>query len=205
MASSTIEKTMSSRADILQAIRSAQPAALPMPDLAALKVGWRMECSLTHFIAMLDFIGARSVRTARIEDAATWLREHVPTTAKIASRVPELPGNVDLAGISDPHDLDGIHTVIFPARFGVCENGAVWVDETELGPHRVLPMIAEHLFIVLRADQIVADMHEAYRRVGQIGTGFGLFLAGPSKTADIEQCLVIGAHGARGATVLIWG
>lgn len=196
---------MSSRTDILQAIRSGQPQALPLPDLATLKVGGQMENSLPHFIAMLDFIGARVVRATRIEEAATWLREHVPTSAKIASRVPELPGNVDLASITDPHDLNGIHTAIFPARFGVCENGAVWVDENELGPHRVLPMIAEHLFIVLRADQIVADMHEAYRRVGQIGTGFGLFLAGPSKTADIEQCLVIGAHGARGATVLIWG
>lgn len=196
---------MSSRSTILQAIRSGQPEALQLPDLTTLNVGGQMEGTLTHFIAMLDFIGARVVRAARIEEAATWLREHVPTDAKIASMVPELPGNVELASITDPHHLDGLHTAIFLARFGVCENGAVWVDEKELGPHRVLPMIAEHLFIVLRADMIVADMHEAYRRVGKIGNGFGLFLAGPSKTADIEQCLVIGAHGARGATVLIWG
>ncbi|MES2594936.1 MAG: LUD domain-containing protein [Verrucomicrobiota bacterium] len=195
---------MSSRDAILAAVRSAQPKALSLFDVAAFGVGGRMEGSLTHFIAMLDFIGARVVRAPRLEDAATWLRENIPVSAAIASTVPGLPGTVDLAAITDPHDLDGVHTAVFPARFGVCENGAVWIEETDLG-HRVLPMIAEHLLIVIRADQIVADMHAAYQRVGKIGSGFGLFLAGPSKTADIEQCLVIGAHGARGATIFIWG
>jgi len=195
---------MSSRAAVLNDIRSAQPAALSMPDLVTLGVGGRMEGSLAHFIAMLDFIGARVVRAPKLEDAAVWLRENVPVSAAIASTVPQLPGTTELGAITDPHDLDGVHTAVFSARFGVCENGAVWIEETDLG-HRVLPMIAEHLFIVVRADQIVPDMHAAYDRVGKIGSGFGLFLAGPSKTADIEQCLVIGAHGARGATVFIWG
>ncbi len=195
---------MSSREAILSAIRDAQPAATSLPDPGMLGVGGRMEGSLAHFIAMLDFIGARVVRASKLEDAATWLRENIPVNGVIASTVPSLPGTVDLAVISDPHDLEGVHTAVFPARFGVCENGAVWIEETDL-VHRVLPMIAEHLFIVIRADQIVADMHAAYDRVGKIGSGFGLFLAGPSKTADIEQCLVIGAHGARGATIFIWG
>lgn len=194
---------MNSRLAILEVVRSAQPEALPLPDLSKLNIGGQMECSLTRLVAMLDFIGARVLRCTRLEEGAAWLRENVPVTAKIASNVPGLSGNVDLQAINDPHDLDGVHTAILPARFAVCENGALWLDESEIGPHRVLPMIAEHLFLVLKADALVADMHEAYQRVGQIGSGFGLFLAGPSKTADIEQCLVIGAHGARGATVLI--
>lgn len=196
---------MSSRLSILESIRKAQPEAQPLAELSALRVGGQMEHSLARLIATLDFIGARVLRCASMEEGTVWLRENVPTQAKTASRVAALPGNVDLESISDPHELDGIHTAILPARFGVCENGALWLDETELGPHRVLPFITEHLFLVLKADDLVADMHEAYARVGQIGTGFGLFLAGPSKTADIEQCLVIGAHGARGATVLIYG
>jgi L-lactate dehydrogenase complex protein LldG len=192
-----------SRSTILEAIRRAQPTVKPLPEPAALGVGGRMENSTAQFVATLDFIGARVIRGQRLEEAALWLRESLPTEARVASTVPEVPGNVDLRAVVDPHQLEGLHTAVFPARLGVCENGAVWVEESDL-VHRVLPMIAEQLFIVIRAADLVADMHEAYQKVTEAGRGFGLFLAGPSKTADIEQCLVIGAHGARGATVFIW-
>ncbi|MCA1964143.1 MAG: LUD domain-containing protein [Prosthecobacter sp.] len=193
-----------SRTRILHAVRQAQPEARPLPALDSLGVGGQSPCSLAHLTAILDFIGARVVRAPRLEDAALWMRENLPPDAKIASRVTALPGNVDLAAGIHPHDLDGIHCAVIPARFAVCENGAVWVEEADLG-HRVLPVIAEQLLILLHAEDLVANMHAAYQRIGQMTSGFGLFLAGPSKTADIEQCLVIGAHGARGATVFIWG
>jgi L-lactate dehydrogenase complex protein LldG len=192
-----------SRSTILEAIRRAQPALKPLPEPSTLGVGGRMENSTAQFVATLDFIGARVIRGRRMEEAALWLRENLPAEARVASTVSGVPGNVDLRAVTDPHQLEGLNTAVFAARLGVCENGAVWVEEADLG-HRVLPMIAEQLLIVVRAADLVADMHEAYRLIGRSGTGFGLFLAGPSKTADIEQCLVIGAHGARGATVFIW-
>lgn len=193
-----------SRATILSAIRQAQGSPLPNPEAALTALhALPNNASLPDFIATLDLIGARVIRGHSYADAATWLRENVPATASLASSMTQLPGTVDLSAMTDPHALDGIHTAILPARLGVCENGAVWLEETELGPHRVLPFIAEHLFIVLHASDLVPTLHQAYERIARIGTGFGLFLAGPSKTADIEQCLVIGAHGARGATVFI--
>lgn len=195
---------MSSRTAILNAVRAAQEPTQGAPASSRLPAfHFEATASLDSFIATLELIGARCLRSTSLDAANSWLRENVPAASQIASTVPEISSHIDLQAISDPHQLDGIHTAVLPARFGVCENGAVWLDETELGPHRVLPMIAEHLFLIVRASDLVANMHQAYERVGKIGTGFGLFLAGPSKTADIEQCLVIGAHGARGATVFI--
>jgi len=49
---------------------------------------------------------------------------------------------------------------------------------------------------------IVATMHEAVRQIPP-GSGCGWFLSGPSKTADIEQSLVIGAQGARTLHVIL--
>ena len=88
------------------------------------------------------------------------------------------------------------------AELGVAENGAVWVTGRERS-QRAVCFIAEHLALVLPASLLVDDMHRAYERISFREPGYGTFIAGPSKTADIEQALVIGAHGARSLTVFL--
>ncbi len=118
--------------------------------------------------------------------------------------VPEIAfGNTDISKINDPHDLAPVDVAILRGQFGVAENGSIWLDESDFGGHRVLPFITQHLIIVLDKKKIFNNMHEAYAQLDITKTGFGLFLAGPSKTADIEQSLVIGAHGARSLVVLL--
>jgi L-lactate dehydrogenase complex protein LldG len=66
--------------------------------------------------------------------------------------------------------------------------------------------LAEHLVIVLAESDIVDNMHAAYERLGaRLGeAAYGCFMSGPSKTADIEQALVIGAQGPRSLTVVCY-
>lgn len=122
---------------------------------------------------------------------------------RIASTIPEaVPPTVDLSAIDDPHQLSSLDWTIVRGEFGVAENGAIWVDGATL-PHRVMIFIAQYLAIVISRSQIVDQMHEAYARVGAPKPGFGIFVSGPSKTADIEQSLVIGAHGCRKLQVFL--
>ncbi len=125
--------------------------------------------------------------------------------ARVACEVPAAgPGTVRLADLADPHGLEGIDLAVLPGAFAVAETGAVWLEGASL-PHRAIFVITQHLALVVPASEIVNDMHEAYARLRFPGPGYGLFVSGPSKTADIEQALVIGAHGARSATVFLVG
>jgi L-lactate dehydrogenase complex protein LldG len=125
---------------------------------------------------------------------------------KIVSLVPGVgAATVDAAAVKDPHALADLDLVVLRATLAVAENGACWIDGPGL-PHHALVVIPEHVVVVVDASAVVPDLAAAYAALDLAGRPrWGLFLAGPSKTADIEQSLVIGAHGARSATVLLVG
>ncbi len=55
-------------------------------------------------------------------------------------------------------------------------------------------LLHKSIVIVINENEIVNNMHEAYEKLSFEKAGFGVFILGSSKTADIEQSLVIGAH-----------
>ena len=132
------------------------------------------------FRASLEVVGAKVVSLEELEILFPCRRRYDKT----------------LDGLS----LAEIQVLEIDGEFGVAENGAIWLTEDAF-PHRVAPFICQHL--VIHVKKIVPHMHAAYEELGNMNAGFGLFLAGPSKTADIEQSLVIGAHGARSLTIVI--
>lgn len=191
---------MSSRSQILNAVRERN---LDPVELPSLKQSW-IEYSdrATQFAESLKFVGGKCVFIDDRRQLTEKLAEHPAfgSAKKIVSLIPEVPGNVDLNSVADPHALEDIDFAIMPAEFGVAENGAVWT--TDLGVrHRAIYFIVQHLVLVIDAHQMVNNMHEAYERLKISGPGFRAFISGPSKTADIEQSLVIGAHGPRSMTV----
>lgn len=192
------------RAEIFARLRACSIEAPPLPDLAE---PWQTFDDLrAKFAEMVAAVGGNAVRVAdRAELSRALLAGEVYGGAKtVCSLVPDLGRrDVELDTVTDPHDLAGVSLAILEAEFGVAENGAVWLTDRALR-HRAIVFIAEHLVVVLDGAQIVATLHDAYSRI-ELGAGFGLLLSGPSKTADIEQSLVIGAHGARSLTVFLVG
>ena len=195
---------MSSRNTILAAILANQPAALPLP--AVPDFGPTYPDLVGQFAEVLTSVGGTAVIVADYAAIATYLREIYADVTGIGTTLPELTSlaDFDLTTVTRPHELAGLHLAIIAGQVGVAENAAVWVDERQVpSALRALPMIAQYLAIVIHERDLVATMHDAYRRLDVAATGFGTFISGPSKTADIEQSLIIGAHGARGLTVFI--
>lgn len=177
---------------------------VPQADLPEVLDGpWlTFERPLEKLAEVLQFVGGTCIEVDNIQQVAEHLKKYpqFAEAKRVYSAVDGLPGNVDINAVDDPHELENLDFVIYPGQFAVAENGAVWVTDRNL-KHRVVFFITQFLVLVVSAKDIVHNMHEAYAKVydGQSPTEptFGLFLSGPSKTADIEQSLVIGAHGCR--------
>ncbi len=160
---------------------------------------------IRQFQETLEFVGGESHLVESPEQVREILEriDAFSSADRIASTYPEaVEPTVDLAKVSDPHLLSSLDWTIARGEFAVAENGAIWIDGATL-PHRVMIFIAQYLAIVVSRSQIVDHMHDAYARIGTPRPGFGVFVSGPSKTADIEQSLVLGAHGCRKLQVFL--
>jgi L-lactate dehydrogenase complex protein LldG len=113
-----------------------------------------------------------------------------------------IKSNIKLTYQTNPHDCKDIDILMIKAELAVTENGAIWVTEPLNFPRSAL-FLTQHLIVVVDNNTMVNDMHEAYAKIKSIRSNFGVFISGPSKTADVEQCLVIGAHGPRSLTILM--
>ena len=194
-----------SREQILAALRRGAPAAAPLPDLTGL--GVQFADPAAQFAEALAGVGGTCLRAVDRAAAQAALAE-LPVYRASARMISLVDGlgrsDLDPAALSDPRGLDGVDLAILPGELAVAENGAVWLDSAAL-PHRALFVITQHLVLVTEARNVVNDMHEAYAGLAHIPPAHGVFISGPSKTADIEQALVIGAQGARTVTVLLVG
>lgn len=139
-----------------------------------------------HFVKSYDEIKERLATCAVFRSA-----KNICSCVKEAEK-----GNVDIKSAEKVHDLKHVDLAIVRGEFGVGENAAVWVNADTL-KHRGVLFLAENLILIIDSGRIVPDMESAYGLIDFKNLNSGYFISGPSKTADIEQCLVIGAHGAK--------
>ena len=202
---------MSSKEDILKKYRANVRERFDMPDLSDIKAITYPD-PLLQFMNMTKSVGGNAIEVEKGRDINELIRELYPDAKEIASNLPEITiatRNPDEVGRA--RDLNGTDVGVVRGVFGVAENACVWIPQQM--KEKAVCFISENLVILLKKTEIVNNMHEAYKRLsngtaGGCGDGFdkygyGTFISGPSKTADIAQVLVMGAQAARSATVLL--
>jgi L-lactate dehydrogenase complex protein LldG len=195
---------MSSRATILDKIKANKPEVLPLPSIQSDLFDENLE-RLAHFKKMVEAVGGNVIEGISYDTIHDQTEKIYPNcTAKYSTSKNSGDFNsVDLETIQKPQDLEHLDLLLLEGEFGVVENGAVWLSHDDL-PIRVLPFITKHLVLLLDQSKLVSNMHTAYQQLNDQNFDYGLFLSGPSKTADIEQSLVIGAQGAMSLTVILY-
>ena len=192
---------MSSREDILKSIREHTQTRYEMPDLDSHELMTYPDKS-EQFGIMLKQVGGEAVVLEEGADINKVIRDLYPDAQRIASDLPEIKiATFNPDDVAAAADLNGTDVAVIRGCLGVAENGAVWIEQNV--KYRSLYFISENLVILLDKDKLVNNMAEAYLIVNTGKYGFGTFISCPSKTADIEQALVFGAHGARGVTVIL--
>ena len=190
---------MTSRDSILASVRAARPAGIVRPDVRTM-VSDRVSAAddVREFIVASEAAGARVVRGERA-DLASLIASAYPADGRQVSGMDIIEEGAERLL---PHSFADTDVFVCEGVIGVAENGAVWLPLSRLR-HRSALFLAINVIVVLDRSRVVHDLHAAYDAVDVAAEGFGVFVAGPSKTADIEQSLVIGAHGAKSLTVLL--
>lgn len=187
--------------ELLGKLRTNTGITFDKPDATAIKALEYPDVK-EQFISMSRTVGSKVMEQGEGEDINELIRSAYPDAKTFASNLPEVTiaqRNPDT--VAEAADLNGTDVGIVRGTVGVAENGCVWVPQTMR--ERAVCFISEQLVIVLDKDSLVSNMHQAYRRIGMTDYGYGCFISGPSKTADIEQALVMGAQAARGVTVIL--
>jgi L-lactate dehydrogenase complex protein LldG len=194
---------MSSREQILSALKKNQPPTLAVPDIAVNPIAY--DNPTEKFTTILQGIGATVINVTSLSEVTQYIQSTFPSPARIVSVMPELLLNTETSDFAQkPQTLENVALAVLRGQFGVAENGAVWITDEAMGD-RALPFIAAHLALIISKSDIVNTMQEAYQRIGTTAHEFGTFIAGPSKTADIEQSLVLGAHGPKSLALFLLG
>jgi L-lactate dehydrogenase complex protein LldG len=216
---------MSPRDAILAAVRRNLPRpAVPLPELSrtdrkGIKTGLGYkehfnrlpevpgfpdegEPILPYFRKQLEAMGGRSFEVADRQAARAKVTELFPAAKVVCSAVSEVPGTRRVVDIRDPHALNDVDVGVVRSPLGVAEAGAIWLTQNELVVN-ALGVLSQHLVVLLDPAAIVDTMHDAYARLDLAASPYGVFLAGPSATGDIEGVIIHGAQGARSLTVLL--
>lgn len=192
---------INSRDFILSSVRKNQPNSdVKLPEIPVFNTN--SEPLIKNLKTQLERMGGQSFELSNIEEIKAKIIELYPDAKIICSTLPEITGNKPIYSDTPPHELADVDVAIIRGKFGVAENGAIWLTHEDLVVN-ALGFLSQHLIILLDSKQLVRDMHQAYQQIELTQTSYGVFMAGPSATGDVEAVIIRGAQGVRSLTVFL--
>ena len=191
---------MSSKNDILERIRKNTGTRYEMPKIELERITFTNK--IQSFSDVLAQAGGKAIELNEGENVNDVILREFPEAKRIASNLSDITcATFNPDTLEDPKELNGTDVAVVRGEFGVVENAAVWLPKQVR--HKGLYFISNAMVILLDKTQLVNNMHEAYARNKDVAYDYGVFMSGPSKTADIEQALVFGAHGPIQVVVIL--
>lgn len=190
----------SARDAILAAVRESRPPLVARPEPPPPSVNATVGMSRVDAFTAATTAAGAVVSLAPRNDVGRIVSGAVGDATSVLSYVADATSTASSSG--DPHDLDSLDVLVCESSLGVAENGAVWIATDDVILRAAL-FLAARVVIIVREEQLVDDLHQAYERIDVRRSSYGAFVAGPSKTADIEQSLVVGAHGPKALTLVL--
>ncbi|PCJ61925.1 MAG: hypothetical protein COA79_06415 [Planctomycetota bacterium] len=190
-----------SREEILNRIKQSKTENnLSLPSL---DIGITYDDSIIAFCESLKSVAGEMLEEADLENYIKAL-EHKYGAMKFLNTYVSKEINNPLIPIQmeSPHDAKRLDILVIEGLNGIAENGAIWIEEPILYPRSAI-FLTQHLIIFLKKTTILNNLHEFYQQANFHEKNYGTLISGPSKTADVEQCLVIGAHGSRSLAVVL--
>ncbi len=116
----------------------------------------------------------------------------------------ELTGEITLVRDEpplSPAELDRMSGVVTGCAVAIAETGTIILDHGLGQGRRALTLVPDFHLVVVREDQIAADLADAFARLDPARPH--TLISGPSATSDIELIRVEGVHGPRNLHVLL--
>ncbi|MFY9640862.1 MAG: lactate utilization protein [Rhodomicrobium sp.] len=168
------------------------------------------------FQTMLEKAGSKASRVRSLkglpEAIAAQLRENnLPLRVRLGTDpvfdgLRAEPGILELfSGPAEASDAVGLSHAIA----GAAETGTLFLASGPDNPSTLNFLPATHVILILASD-IAGSYEEGWAKLRSIYRSFNMprtvnLISGPSRTADIEQTIVMGAHGPKNLIVLIAG
>ncbi len=215
----------SAKEEILSRIRHAllDVPADENPEQITTERNYHMQTSQSHeeivqlFVSRLEDYnaGVHRIQEAEISGiVAKLLKKYSLNQLVMPADIPQawVPAELVVALRDEQNQLtneqmgESNSVILTACAVAIAQTGTIVLDGGSLQGRRVLSLLPDYAFCVVREDQIVGLVPEAIAYLNDTITQHHqpiTFISGPSATSDIELSRVVGVHGPRHLDILL--